>query len=258
MLRKILSLAMVAALVACASAPQEPTVPAMAGGYDPVVTIPLDGAKPGFATAAYFEPQGPGPFPAVIILSGCGGVGDDVGIVKRVNQDYLPKGIATLVLDSFTPRGFGSICGRGNLVDVHTRANDAYAAMAWLDAHPQIDANHIFLQGYSHGASAAIDAINPANAAAHAQRFAGVVAFYPYCFSAASRFPVPTILLIGSDDTTTPLALCRAIRDKTNALFTVYPGAGHAFATPGQANYREAAAADAQRRAAELIDSLLR
>jgi dienelactone hydrolase len=229
----------------------------MSGGYDPVVQIPVEDAKTHFVAGALFEPEGAGPFPAVVILGGCGGVADDLGIVERVNADYLPKGIATLVLDSFTPRGYGDICRQIGAVSAHRRAQDAYAALTWLGKRKEIDAKHVFLQGYSHGASAAIDAIDPANAAGHAQQFAGVVAFFPYCFSAASTFPVPTIILIGAEDVITPPALCQRIEDRTNLELIVYPGAGHSFATPGQVNYLEPVATDAQRRAAALINALI-
>jgi hypothetical protein len=70
-----------------------------------VVKIPVDDGKTKFVAAALFEPEGAGPFPAVIILSGCAGVGPDAVIVRRVNADYLPKGIATLVVES-SPAAF--------------------------------------------------------------------------------------------------------------------------------------------------------
>jgi dienelactone hydrolase len=230
----------------------------MSGGYDPVVQIPVADGPTRLLAGALFEPEGAGPFPAVIILSGCGGVADDVGIVARINAAYLPKGIATLVLDSFTPRGYGDICSMPRAVTIHQRAQDAYAALAWLGRRKEIDAKHVFLQGYSHGASAAISAIDPANAAGHAPGFAGVIAFFPYCYSAASRFPVPTLMLIGAEDVITPLALCQRIEDRTNLEVIVYPGAGHSFATPGQVNYLEPVATDAQRRAGALIDALVK
>jgi len=255
-------------LVACASAAAAPAIETVKmGGKYPVavVNIPVADPKTKFVAAALFEPEGAGPFPVVIILSGCTGVGPDAGIVRRVNADYLPKGIATLVVDSFTPRGITEACSDPNLDAVRYRVKDAYAAMSWLSARSEIDSKHIFLQGYSHGAITAIAAIDAEWPATHQQKFAGVIAFYPYCFS-SSKFSVPTIILVGELDDWTPAELCEGIVDKTNVEITVYPKALHAFAMPGldmmylghHVAYQEAATNDAQRRALALIESLIK
>ncbi len=228
-----------------------------------VVNIPVDDPKTKFVAAALFEPQGAGPFPAVIILSGCAGVGPDAGIVRRVNADYLPKGIATLVVESFIPRGIFEVCSDPKILDtIGYRVKDAYAAMSWLTARPEIDSKHIFLQGYSHGAITAIAAIDAQWPATHQQKFAGVIAFYPYC-SSSSKFSVPTIILVGQSDDWTPAKLCEDIVDKANVEITVYPKAFHAFAAPGldmmylghHLAYDQEATNDAQRRALALIEA---
>jgi dienelactone hydrolase len=50
-----------------------------------------------------------------------------------------------------------------------------------LTAIPGIDANHIFVQGYSLCASAALSAIDVGNAAAHNAKLAGAITFSPHC-----------------------------------------------------------------------------
>jgi dienelactone hydrolase len=260
------------ALAACVNAPQEvASVPAVetvgtAGPYPvAVANIPVDDAKTKSVSATLFEPQGAGPFPAVVILSGCGGIGPDAGIVKRVNADYLPNGIATLVVDSFTARGIYEVCSvLSFLLDsLSFRVKDAYAAVTWLGNRPEVDAKHIFLQGYSHGAMTAIAAIDARSPGIHVQKVAGVIAFYPYCYS-SSKFSVPTLILIGEADDWTPAKLCEAILDKTNVEITVYPNALHQFAAPGldimylghHLLYDEAATNDGQRRALAFVRSL--
>jgi dienelactone hydrolase len=263
-----LFVAVATVLVACAPPAPAPAIETVKmGGEYPVavVNIPVDDPKTKFVAAALFEPEGAGPFPAVIILSGCTGVGPDARIVRRVNADYLPKGIATLVVDSFTPRGITEACSDPNLDAVRYRVKDAYAAMSWLSARSEIDAKHIFLQGYSHGAITAIAAIDAQWPATHQQKFAGVIAFYPYCFS-SSKFSVPTIILVGELDDWTPAELCKGIVDKTNVEITVYPKTLHAFAMPGldmmylghHVAYQEEAANDAQRRALALIGARIK
>ena len=233
-----------------------------------VVNIPVQDAKTKSVSAALFEPTGAGPFPAVVILNGCAGVDTDAGIVRRVNADYLVRGIATLVLDSLTPRGITSVCGQpapDRKATMDYRVKDAYAAVSWLSTRPEIDSKRIFFQAYSNGAQAAISATDAQNSvtATHKQKVAGVIAFYPYCYSPSIKFSVPTIILSGQLDDLTPPKLCEGIRDKTNVEITVYPNAYHGFADPDldaallghRVKYDEAAANDAQRRARAFIAS---
>jgi len=157
MMRKMLALFLLIILAACANAPHEAAPAAspaaenvgMSGGFSPVLQIPVNDSYTKFVMAALFEPEGTGPFPAVILLSGCAGWprAPDIGIVKRVNADYLPKGIATLVVDSFTPRGIKEVCSDPKLLNdsIAFRVKDAYAAMARLSNRPEIDSRHIFL-----------------------------------------------------------------------------------------------------------------
>jgi dienelactone hydrolase len=261
----MLALVSLLALAICAGTKQGARAADETSVHTEDIRIAVNDPDTEFITGALSLPLGPGPFPAVIILHTCSGVNVDAGIVSRVIADYLPKGIATLVIDSFHPRGFTGVCEATYRISPHRRAEDAYAALAWLTRRKDIDSKHVFLQGYSHGAAAAIDAIDAPNAATHAPRFAGAIAFYPNC-STTTKFSVPTLILIGELDDWTPPSRCQAIEDKTNVEITVYPGATHAFAMPGldmtylghRVAYQEAAAKDAQRRAASLIDALIR
>ena len=83
------------ALAQVAAAPAIETVQ-MGGKYGEypvaVVNIPVDDPKTKFVAAALFEPKGTGPFPAVIILSGCAGVGPDAGIVTARQRGLSAKG----------------------------------------------------------------------------------------------------------------------------------------------------------------------
>jgi len=239
----------------------------MEGGYSPVFRVPVDDVKTKFVPAALFEPSGAGPFPAVIILGGCEGTGSehDLGAVKRANADYLAKGIATLIVDSFSPRGIITVCGdrTASIAGWDYRAEDAYAAMDWLIGRSEIDARHIFAQGYSHGGRSVIEAVNPKRAAKHKQQFTGVIAFYPRC-EANMKFSAPTIILAGERDDLNPPKLCEDIVDKTNVEVVTLPHAGHGFASPGfnprfakfHVGYDESATNEAQRRAIAFIESL--
>jgi dienelactone hydrolase len=177
-------------------------------------------------------------------VSGCGGLGDptDKAQQKAVIDHYVGRGKAVLILDSFTPRGFEKgVCDRAEDVNlVHLRAEDAYAAQKALAAIPDIDGKRVFLQGYSHGASASALAVDPMVAFKHGgAAFAGVVAYYPYCWNQMA-VSVPTLVLIGVKDDWTPFGpsqsstptnskLCEAKKSRPNFEVVIYPGVTHAF-----------------------------
>ena len=50
------------------------TAPPMGGGYKDVVAIPVDDPDVKAIAGALFKPEGAGPFPAVVYMSGCGGL----------------------------------------------------------------------------------------------------------------------------------------------------------------------------------------
>jgi uncharacterized protein len=102
-------------------------------------------------------PQGAGPFPAVVLLTGSGPQNRDEEIlgfkVFRVIADHLTRhGIAVLRHDD---RGVGT--STGNIAQATTAdfAGDALAAVALLRARPDIVAGKVGLFGHSEGAAVA-------------------------------------------------------------------------------------------------------
>lgn len=232
--------------------------PPMGGGYNNVITIPVDDPATKSIAGALFKPAGAGPFPVVIYMSGCNGISPpwDVALQKSSVDHYLSKGVATLIIDSFTPRhDDNGVCDRTQDIAYYVRrAEDAHAAMGVLAAMPDIDPKRVFLQGYSHGANAATLAVNDVVASKHAAKFAGVIAYYPYCVT-DMQFSVRTVVFVGDKDDWTPAKLCEAIKDKPNLEVVVYPGATHAFAMTMAGDfmghhmaYDEKATQDAQQR----------
>ncbi len=130
----------------------------MGGGYTNVIAIPVPENDPQVKAiaGALFKPQGGGPFPAIIYMSGCAGLGipPDIAQQKAVIDHYVAQGKAVLILDSLTPRGMpNGVCDKAGDMSIHLRrADDAYSAQRALAAMPEIDAKLVFLQGYSHGA----------------------------------------------------------------------------------------------------------
>ena len=186
------------------------------------------------------KPAGPGPFPAIVHLHGCGGLPDDVktGAANHLWAERLAAwGYAVLVVDSFTTRGINNTCS-GEPVQ---RVADAYGALAWLTRRPFVDANRIGVIGFSAGGIATLSIAEARdfelfeNEGEYA--FKAAVAFYPACVS-DNRMKIPTLILIGELDDWSPASACRAAvarRTGGNPVkLIVYPGAYHSFDTPRQ------------------------
>jgi len=185
------------------------------------------------ATGALYKPDGPGPFPAVVVLHGCNGVSPQMQAwAQRLNR----WGYAAVVVDSFGPRGYpDGICAKVQLVPAETRARDAFAAAAWLRNQPLVDGARIGVIGFSHGGWTVMRAIlEPAVREAGAVPFRAAVAYYPACPPGHATIASDTLILIGDADDWTPAPRCTAyVASQVEPAHTleikVYPGATHAF-----------------------------
>jgi dienelactone hydrolase len=229
--------------------------------------IPVDDPETTSILGWLSKPKGPGPFPAVVLFPPCGGIqNSQLRMFSRIIEGLGPKGFATLVIDSYAPRHIdgGVVCATPQRFNMLRASADSYAALNFLVTMPDIDSKRIFVEGFSHGGSAAINTIYAANAAQQRHKFAGAIGYYPYC-RADAKFSVPTLILIGDKDDWTPVDLCQSIKGKRNVELVVYPGVTHAFNQPGVRDvlghhlvYDEAATADAQSRAEAFLTAHLR
>ena len=146
------------------------TAPPMGGGYTNVIPIPVNDPSIKAIAGALFKPPGAGPFPGVVYMSGCGGLNYPADRVQqKVAIDHLlAKGVATLVVDPFTPRNEPEgVCA--NLDEKRAASyfarggGDALAALNVLKAMPDIDPKRVFLLGYSFGAISALNATDAKN-----------------------------------------------------------------------------------------------
>lgn len=197
-------------------------------------------------TGHFDKPQGPGPFPATIMLHGCSGAYTARGDMRPIYFNYVDHlvsaGYAVLLVDSFRPRGYNEVCllpGTPVTVFRH-RPNDAFGAAKFLAARADIDAKRIALLGWSHGAISALGASTSPFAAAAKQYFRAVAVYYPACDALAARnyFPaVPTLVIVGLADNWTPAPPCielarKVAGDGGNLKLIAYPDAYHAFDAP--------------------------
>lgn len=186
--------------------------------------------------AEMFRPSGNGPFPAVIILHTCGGVGIKESQYGRGLRD---EGYVVVVPDSFASRGNtrkGYRCVSGNY-DTHVRdsVSDALGAAAYLGSQPFVRRDRVAIMGMSLGGTAVLSL--PPESSDHGIR-AGI-SFYPPCvlpdgkhFFTESR--IPLLLLLGDLDnwSSTPDCVRKAqeIQKSGRTLdWIVYPKTHHGF-----------------------------
>lgn len=183
-------------------------------------------------------PRGSGPFPGVVLMHGCAGV----GAAERGWESTLrTAGYATFLVDSFERRGLREACVDPLALHPTQRIPDAYGALQALSSHPAIDARRIALMGFSHGG---IVTTQSATKWAHDTftehghpSFRAFVAFYPYCnwtFPEMAHLAGPLRIHSGALDDWTPAKPCErmvsALRAHGyDARITVYPRARHSF-----------------------------
>ena len=204
-------------------------------------------------------PSGRGPFPAVVLLHDCSGLGPrSSGSPWRWSSRLAAEGYVTIWPDSFTTRGHpGGVCTERMPAQIfEQRAEDAYAALAHLRTLPHVDARRVAVMGGSHGGSSTLTAIvDVAANRRHEGRFAAAVALYPGCgrgfgdwsvsrdrdarhtitgYSGVFKPLAPLIILTGELDDWTPAEPCRRLAEASRRAgypleLVSYPDAHHAF-----------------------------
>ncbi len=217
--------------------------------------------------AMLYKPEGPGPFPAVVIMHDCSGLGPkSSGAPERWARELVGRGYVIIIPDSFTTRGHpGGVCTdpspRREEVGPSRRVDDAYAALAYLRTLPYVDPSRVGLMGGSHGGTTTLASM----VAGESERellapnmhkgFAAAVALYPGCAARLDGWRVirrtgmsgpsteytgvykpagPVLILIGEKDDWTPAEPCRKLTEAAEQAgypvkIKVYPGAHHSF-----------------------------
>jgi len=197
--------------------------------------------------ATLIRPDGPGPFPAVVQLHGCGGIEAQSFRWARWLAD---RGYVALVVDSFGPRGLKGDCRSGpDDPPITARFDDAFGALRYLQSQSYVRADRVAAIGWSQGGVYAMAVINGPSLERARRRgvslpatgFAAGIGAYPGgCFSLVNEQVIrPLLVLIGEADDWTPAAKCRemveAMRGRgADATIVGYPGAYHYFDVEGQ------------------------
>ncbi|MEQ1773535.1 MAG: dienelactone hydrolase family protein [Burkholderiales bacterium] len=174
-----------------------------------------------------YKPEGAGPFPALVLVHQCGGLG--VGRSKpnasMLNwaKESVARGYVVLLMDSLGPRGVDTVCyGPKGGVNPFRGVTDALQAAQHLQKFDFVDKNRIALAGFSWGALVGLLASSAdySSKLVPGVRFSAVVSFYPGCFTKnlkgepfanpfiRSDIDRPLLVLMGELDNETPPAEC--------------------------------------------------
>ncbi|HUM17765.1 MAG TPA: dienelactone hydrolase family protein [Candidatus Nitrosotalea sp.] len=243
--RLVVALGLAGAVAGCAAATSDLPVRTTApnGAADPI-------------PASVDRPEGIGPFPAIVILHDCSGLGPrSSGAPARWSRELVARGYVVVVPDSFTTRGRpDGVCTDASParadVSPSRRVHDAYATLAYARSLPYVDGRRVGLMGGSHGGTTTLQSMTAPESTgeplARDKRagFLAAVALYPSCRVPLGRWRgdgtgtyravAPVLILIGDKDDWTPAEPCRMLAASARAAdppvaIRVYPGAHHSF-----------------------------
>ena len=180
--------------------------------------------------------------PAAIMLHGSDGI---TAHHRWYAQSFLRRGMAVLLIDSFTGRGVDNTVADQRAVTAYSMLIDAYRALALLQTHPRIDATRIAVVGWSKGGMVADWASRTRYRlmlAPDSPPFSAHAAFYPWC--GEQHVPVkltgaPLLFLVGERDDWTGAAPCVDYANRVREAgypvkLIVYRDAEHAFDYAGR------------------------
>jgi dienelactone hydrolase len=231
-------LPLLALLAGCtASGLSGPVAGAGPGDLVSIPAQPIADARvaPGPLPGRLVLPDGPGPFPVVILLHGCGGIGKG-GQLNAWASRLNDWGYGALIVNSFAPRDVATVCAPAaqHLVTANDRAGDTIDAALFLLTQPRVDPNRIAVIGFSHGGGTAATVTQTQFTAAHPGILKAVVDYYGPCRRPDLHGTVPLLALAGTDDTWgNPARTCTDFGDRLRPdqpfEIVTYPDTVHAF-----------------------------
>ena len=216
-----------------------------------------------------YKPEGKGPFPAVVILPTCGGLGPHV-------TDHWPNylnglGYVAMTVDSLGSRGFNS-CGDMRWAQRKTRRaffldvrRDAYGALDYLASLPDVDKNRIAVMGFSVGAVAINNfLITALSRPSGGLDFKAAISLYGHCrrIDYYSKDLIPLMEIVGEKDNYHAPS-CEEVGRIYPIEVHVLPGVFHAFDSRGGSGRYDIAgsfmqySASATKKARELTKAFL-
>lgn len=198
-------------------------------------------------------PPGPGPFPTVLLIHGCGGLHGDKGpnpIMDEYAASAVQAGWAAAILDSYGPRNWEAPWARrrvctGVLLQGFRRAADVLAGLDLLEANAKVDRRHLRIASWSHGGWAVGDLLtlpDPGDGSLRSTmaEVEGAYFTYPYCgFPSLAtrrdwRWKGEARFVFAGSDSLSSEAGCQSMVDRAREAGSqvetvVFPGVTHAF-----------------------------
>jgi dienelactone hydrolase len=265
-MRKALILGGLILLAAAPSMAANPVIDAAKQplGSLPDLTFPAAPQPFGYAKASrMFKPNGPGPFPGLVVLPVCSGHANWYHSFDWARA-ALDRGYAVLVVDPLTPRRVAAEnCTPPAKVSPARFRKDGFDAAEHLRKQPFVDRDRIGLLGFSMGAMAGLVAAGEGQSAPDGRpAFRAIVSFYPVCFARNFRSPitgglidlryvpskvvVPLQVQMGELDTEAPPKDCVPLLEEQKnkgapVYFTVHKNATHNWETAalGSGSFRK-------------------
>ncbi len=223
----------------------------------------------------YKPDSGSGPYPAVIIMHGGGGVHGWTTDFASTISDW---GYVTLVIDSYGSRNIRSTDEIGHQQGAFHQISDVYGGYRFLSKLDFVDAKRIAILGFSRGGQTALNAIGEEKSLPYyldkglvrPGDFAVAVAIYPNCIDQENIvLKAPVLILIGDRDKDYNLDCSADIvkRSKASGLKSalhIYPGVTHSYFSKRIRNprkeheYDPSAVADTKRRTKAFLAKHLR
>lgn len=198
-------------------------------------------------------PPGPGPFPTVLLIHGCGGLHGAHGpnpIMDEYARSAVEAGWAAAILDSYGPRNWEATWARrrvcvGLRLPGFRRAADVLAGLDLLHADARVDSHRLRIASWSHGGWAVGDLVtlrDPGDGS-FTKTMADVEAIhftYPYCgFPSqggrrAWTWKGDVRFVFAEIDTVQSAAGCQPLMDRARQAgskveMVIFPGVTHAF-----------------------------
>ena len=149
-------------------------------------------------------PEGSEPFPVIALSHGAGGL---KGTLYVWAKKFTAWGFATIVLDHYAPRGFGSYNRMGTQDSFEYRRDDLISILKIIKNDQRFDDEKVTLAGWSRGAGFVGHGIMDEEVREEANfehPIKAAVLFYPqnntFFRNFDEEFNLPVILLMGSED----------------------------------------------------------
>ena len=241
-----------------------------------IVTITSADKDSGKITAFINRPDsGSGPFPAVVIMHGGGGVH---GWTNKFAATISGWGYVTLVIDSYGSRNIRDTPAIGRRTGALYQITDVYGGWRFLSKLDFVDAKNIAILGFSRGGHTALNAIGEQQSLpyylkkglAKSGDFAAAVAIYPNCIDQDGIVhKAPVLILIGNRDELYNLHCSANVVNRSKAsgyksALHIYRGVTHSYFSKRIRNsrrehqYDPAAVADTAQRTRAFLAKHLR